>query len=44
MRQNIKISKIDKKRNKLFKKIKFLIKKSCISYISFGQMSQNEST
>ena len=43
MRENMKISKIDKKRNKPLKKYIFT-KICCISCISFGQMSQNEST
>ena len=43
MRENIKISKIDKKKQ-VIKKIIIFTKKCGISCISFGQMSQNEST
>ena len=43
MQENIKISKVGKKkRNKLLKNNKFL-RKNCNCFISFGQMSQNES-
>ena len=41
MRENIKILKVDKKRNKLLKNDNFLIKG--FQY-SFGQLSQSEST
>ena len=42
MRKNIKISKIDKKRNKILKKKIFLLKKNGNCFICFGQMSQND--
>ena len=43
MWENIKIYKINKKRNKQLKKKIIFTKKCYISCISFGQMSQNES-
>ena len=43
MRENIKISRTDKKRNKLLKKSQIFTKKMQL-FISFGQMCQNEST
>ena len=44
MQENIKISKIDKKNKQTIKKNYIFTKKCCISRISFGQMSENEST
>ena len=43
MQENIKISKMDKKETNYKENPKFLLKK-CNWFISFGQMTQNEST
>ena len=44
MRENVKVSKIDKKKKQTIKKKFFLQKKCCIFSISFEKMPQNEST